>query len=176
MFFQLAEIQISYASPRYKIRQFAERLPDGSVPVTGFNSLFCESSEHDYARTVARCLYFLAKQAKLEPHSSKLQSIVERKLDPHDPERILAVQSLFFAGMCEVPEGAGFSYAMEEFVELYYVVAPNGAINRSASFVVHAVVHLLYAIRGLYIYRYKSHAHYGPHANFSKFCVEPDYG
>ena len=151
MFFQLAETQISYASPRYKIRQFAERLPDGSVPVTGFNSLFCESSEHDYARTVARCLYFLAKQAKLEPHSSKLQSIVERKLDPHDPERILAVQSLFFAGMCEVPEGAGFSYAMEEFVELYYVVAPNGAINRSASFVVHAVVHLLYAIRGLYI-------------------------
>jgi hypothetical protein len=136
-------------SRRYKIRQFAERLPDGTVPITGFNTLLCVSSENDYAKTIARCIYFLARQKQMEPHSSTLEALLLQKVEPHDVVRMSAVQSLLWAGIIEVATGA--PYAMELFIELYYVIAPNGAINRSASFVSHVAVHLLYAIRGVYI-------------------------
>jgi len=134
---------------RYKLRQFAERLPDGTVPITGFNTLQCPSSEHDYARTIARCLFFLSRQKKIEPYSSNLEAVYLRKVDPQHLERMSAVQALLFAGLSEASTNAPFS--IEEFMELYYVVAPNGAINRSASFVHHVAVHLLYAFRGVYI-------------------------
>lgn len=134
---------------RWKIRQFAERLPDGTVPITGFNTLKCSSSENDYARTIARCLFFLSRQKKIEPYSSNLEEVYVRKVDPLHLERMAVVQALLFAGLSEAPTGAPF--ALEYFMELYYVVAPNGAINRSASFVHHVAVHLLYAIRGVYI-------------------------
>jgi hypothetical protein len=85
----------------------------------------------------------------MEPYSSNLEAVCLRNVDPQNVERMSAAQALLFTGMCEISTGG--SFAMEEFIELYYVVAPNGAINRSASFVAHTAVHLLYVIRGVYI-------------------------
>ena len=91
---------------RYKLRQFAERLPDGTVPITGFNTLQCPSSEHDYARTIARCLFFLSRQKKIEPYSSNLEAVYLRKVDPQHLERMSAVQALLFAGLSEASTNA----------------------------------------------------------------------
>jgi hypothetical protein len=134
---------------RYKTRQFAERLPDGKIPVAGFSNLSCESSKHVYARTIARCLFFLARQPAMEPHASRLKLACEKNLPHDDTERVSAIQSLIFAGLCEGATGEAF--ALEEFIELYYVVAPNGIFNRSAQFVTHIAVHVMYCCRGVYL-------------------------
>jgi len=118
------------------------------VPTAGFNVLFCEDSVNDYARTIARCLYFLEKQSKLQ-NATRLELMFKNKVDPKAAERAATVEALVFEAMCEVASGKEF--IMESFMEMYYVVAPNGAINRTAQFVQHIAVHLLYLIRGVYV-------------------------
>ena len=120
------------------------------MPIQGFGTLKCQDSVNAYARTLARCLFFLVRDKNLEPHSSALLKYAS-EAEPDSFTRRNGVNNLLFAALCQAPTRCGF--ALETFVELYYVVAPNGSINRSADFVQHVAVHLLYALRGAYIVR-----------------------
>jgi hypothetical protein len=132
---------------RYKIRQFAKRKHDGTIPIAGFSALFCKTSERDYARTLARLVYFMVKKQPVM--SKRLIDTIDQGLESEHPQRRYAVQDLLFEALCEVGSGTGFT--LELFVELFYVVAPNGLINRSGEFVQHVAAHILYFIRGAYI-------------------------
>jgi hypothetical protein len=85
-----------------------------------------------------------------QPVMSKLLiDAIGKGHSPEHCERRYAVQDLIFAALCEVGCGTGFT--LELFVELFYVVAPNGLMNRSGEFVQHVAAHILYFVRGAYI-------------------------
>lgn len=151
---------------RYKVLQWAKRKQDGLLPTQGFSTLKCQDSVRAYARTLARCLFFLVRDSSLEPHSSALARYMETNVAPDAFWRTGAVDCLLFEALCQAPARQGF--ALETFVELYYVVAPSGSMNRSADSVHHVAAQLLYAMRGAYILRCATNFDPKSHEDWSK--------
>ena len=147
----LKRVEQSAKKARYKVRQFAKRQQDGRLPIVGFNCLHCENSIQAYARTIARFLFFLTHSVQ---SGTQLQSACDKLAGLHAsdaecPARTQAVDALIFEAATQEPCEAGFAF--DVFVQLYYFVAPNGFLNRSADFVRHICVHLIYSMRGAYV-------------------------
>lgn len=149
----LRSVQSAAMHSRYKVRQFAKRQPDGLLPTTGFNWLHCEDALKTYARTIARFLFYLTNSEQegeeLVSACHSLSTLVLQQEAADSQVRINAVKLVLLQSSLQAPSEKGF--ALEIFVQLYYVVAPNGFMNRSADFVRHICVHLIYGIRGAYI-------------------------
>lgn len=138
---------------RYKLRQFAKRDELGMLKVSGFSCLFCNDSLKAYARTLARFIFYAINSDgygdQFQAACETLRSLVAEKRDFKSEPRFMAVEELFHASMTQPPSVSDFSAS--KFVELFYAVAPQGFMNRTACFVRHAAVHLIYGMRGGYI-------------------------
>lgn len=143
----MERVKAATQSCRYKVRQFAKRRHDGTIPIAGFSALLCKTSEGDYAKTLARLIFFIVQKQPVM--SKRVSDSLDAGHSPSHIERMTAIQDLLFEALCEGGNGHGF--LLELFIELYYAVAPNGPINRSAEFVQHAAVHIIYAMRGLFL-------------------------
>ena len=138
---------------RYKLRQFAKRDEKGMLKVSGFSCLYCNTSMNAYARTLARFIFYAINSDgygdQFQAACKTLRSLVAEKRDFTSEPRFKAVEELFHASLTQLPSESDFSAAT--FVELFYAVAPQGFMNRTACFVRHAAVHLIYGMRGGYI-------------------------
>ena len=146
-------VEAAAQSVRYKVLQYAKRQHDGIVPIVGFSWLHCETSKKHYARTLARYLYFAVQSedglGELSHGCQGLSRAVTAQEPPSSQNRCTFVDSIFFQAFVQPP--CSNDYSIDTFAKLYYVVAPNGNVNRSADFVRHVAVHLIYAMRGAYI-------------------------
>ena len=146
-------VEAAAQSVRYKVLQYAKRQHDGIVPIVGFSWLHCDTSKKHYARTLARYLYFAVQSGdelgELSHGCQGLSRAVTAQEPPSSQNRCTFVDSIFFQAFVQPP--CSNDYSIDTFAKLYYVVAPNGNINRSADFVRHVAVHLIYAMRGAYI-------------------------
>jgi hypothetical protein len=143
---------------RYRVLLFAKRKFDGSLPIAGFCWLHCSTSMKMYGRTIARYLFFVMQShehsAGLAQACQALGRIVQANESPSSQCRFLAVEEVLFQSLIQPPGVSGF--LIDTFAQLYYVVAPNGCMNRTADFVRHVAVHLIYAVRGAYIVKCQS--------------------
>jgi hypothetical protein len=146
-------VEVAAQSVRYKVLQYAKRQHDGIVPIVGFSWLHCETSKNHYARTLARYLYFAVQAGEelgeLSNACQGLSRAVTAKEPPSSQNRCTCVDSIFFQAL--VQPTSSNDYSIDTFAKLYYVAAPNGNTNRSADFVRHVAVHIIYALRGAYI-------------------------
>jgi len=149
----LKRVEAASHQARYKVRQFAKRDPTGSLTLSGFNSLNCEDSVRTYSRTIARFVYFAIasdqKGAEFQVACEKFRQRVDAKEDASSKMRCDAFEDLLIEAVKQPQTEDGF--CATNFIDLFYVVAPNGFLNRTADFVRHAAVHIIYAIRGTYI-------------------------
>lgn len=154
----MQRVETSARATRYRVLQFAKRKFDGSLPIAGFCWLHCSNSMKKYGRTIARFLFFVMQShehsAGLAQACQALGRIVAANENPSSQCRLLAVDEVLFQSLIQSPCLSGVSIDM--FAQLYYVVAPNGCINRTADFVRHVAVHLIYAVRGAYIVKCQS--------------------
>jgi len=138
---------------RYKVRQFATRDHTGILKIAGFSCLNCEDSVRAYARSIARFIFYAINSARYGEHfeaaCKQLQCSVESNHSVSSNERCKAVDDILVEAMKQPQCVEGFSASM--FINLFYVVAPNGPMNRTADFVRHAAVHMIYGLRGAYI-------------------------
>jgi hypothetical protein len=146
-------IAIATNQARYRLRQFAKRDEKGQLKISGFNCLFCKASMKTYARTLARFIFYAINSDEhgdqFQAACKSLRGHVAEKSHCQSELRIEAVDAFFHASMTQPQSISGFS--ISTFVELFYAVAPQGFMNRSADFVRHAAVHLIYGMRGGYI-------------------------
>jgi len=138
---------------RYKVRQFATRDHTGILKIAGFSCLNCEDSVRAYARSIARFIFYAINTATYGEHfeaaCKQLQYSVDSNHSVSSNERCKAVDDILVEAMKQPQCVEGFSASM--FINLFYVVAPNGPMNRTADFVRHAAVHMIYGLRGAYI-------------------------
>jgi hypothetical protein len=146
-------VEVAAQSVRYKVLQYAKRQHDGIVPIVGFSWLHCTNSKKHYVRTLARYLYFAVRSGeKLGELSNACQGFsraVAAKEPPSSQNRCTHVDSIFFQAL--VQPTSPDDYSIDNFAKLYYVAAPNGNTNRSADFIRHIAVHIIYSLRGAYI-------------------------
>ncbi len=146
-------VEVAAQAVRYKVLQYAKRQHDGIVPIVGFSWLHCETSKKNYARTLARYLYFVVQSSEevgeLSNACQSLSRAVTAKEPPSSQNRCTCVDSIFFQALVQLPSSK--DYSIDTFAKIYYVAAPNGNTNRSADFVRHVAVHIIYALRGAYI-------------------------
>ena len=149
----LKRIEAASKQTRYRVRQFAKRDQLGTLKLSGFEFLHCENSVRSYARTIARFVYFAISSvqngAKFQSACEHFRDRVAAKDDASSEMRCNAFEDLLFEAVKQPQTVDGFSACT--FIDLFYVVAPNGHVNRTADFVRHAAVHLIYAMRGVFI-------------------------
>ena len=141
----IARIKSVCAVSQYFLRRMAKRKHNGEIPIVGFQTLSCKSSENLYARTAARFLYYIMKMTNATPPVD----ITEARLGQQvltQPEFII---HLILSAICqdETPDG----WLAESYLHHVYGLNPYGPVPRDPDFIKHECVRLLYIFRGVFM-------------------------
>ena len=134
---------------RYYLRRLAKRKEDGLIPVAGFNVLKCSDSENAYSRTLARLIFFVIAENQFLLEAKNLQEAITKNEPVEQLSRASNIDNILWELLSEKPSARGFT--CEKFLELLYVYAPNGPIQKSAQSVHQHSVQLLYILRGAFL-------------------------
>lgn len=88
----MERVKAATQSCRYKVRQFAKRRHDGTIPIAGFSALLCKTSEGDYAKTLARLIFFIVQKQPVM--SKRVSDSLDAGHSPSHIERMTAIQDL----------------------------------------------------------------------------------
>jgi hypothetical protein len=141
----IARIKSVSANAQYFLRRVAKRKHNGEIPIAGFQTLSCKSSETLYARTAARFLYYIMKMTKAKPPLDISEvRFGEQMLSK--PEFII---QLISSAIRQDESETG--WLAESYLHHVYTLTPYGAVSRDPDFLKHESVRLVYIFRGVFI-------------------------
>jgi hypothetical protein len=141
----IARIKSVSADSQYFLRRVAKRKHNGEIPIAGFQTLSCKSSETLYSRTAARFLYYIMKMTKAKPPVD----ISEVRLGDKMLTQSEFIIKLISSAIRQDESQTG--WLAESYLHHVYTLKPYGAVSRDPDFLKHESVRLLYIFRGVFI-------------------------